>query len=103
MSRSFNGTSDYLIHAAAPVAAMPLSMACWAKLTDTGSAQTLLGLDRSGSNGGLWIRAEPQSGGGNVCTMNKHCRTGDSSYASPGGSSPYRCTSRSFRDSAYNL
>ena len=47
MALSFDGTDDFLSYAAAPVTAVPLSMAGWCYKTDAGASGTLLSIGNS--------------------------------------------------------
>jgi hypothetical protein len=53
MSRSFNGTSDYLIHNTALVTTTPLTMVCWAKWDALGTAGILMRIGDNAATSGL--------------------------------------------------
>ena len=56
MSRSFNGTSDYLIYSGAAVTAVPLTMACWAKWNNLATATMLMTIGDNASTTSLLNR-----------------------------------------------
>lgn len=48
MARTFNGSSQYATNATTPVTAVPLTMACWFKTSDTTNEQVLLTIGDTG-------------------------------------------------------
>lgn len=64
MARSFNGTSDRLDLASAPVSALPMTLACWALVpSDTGGIHTLVNLSASAQDAHICLRVRGEQAG----------------------------------------